>query len=221
MDTAAQTIANVQSRLEDPNGVFFTTADYVRSYNDALDEISEQTEIRESSVYVKRKKWAVYVDLRGVLPPNALRITSIWNPSTELWLANTTVREMDNTVGRQWETNIGSTRWFFMRGLWFVGVYPIAGNDNSPLRVHFTSMLDHIDESNSPHTGLQSRPFDLPDDFTQAIENYMMYDLLIERKEYQKSLEYYQKFSEQIPVLKDLAENRMRKDRAPRMGARR
>lgn len=221
MDTAAQTIANVQSRLEDPDGTFFTTADYVRSYNDALDELSERTEIRESSIYIKRKKHAVYADLRGILPPTALRVTSVWNPQTEKWLAPTTVREMDNTVGRQWETNIGTTRWYFMRGLWFMGTYPVAGDDSSPLRIHYASMLDHIDSSDSPHTGINSRPFDLPDDFTIAIENYMMYDLLAERKEYKKSLEYFGRFIDQIPSLRNLAENRMRRDRIPRMGAKR
>lgn len=221
MDTAAQTIANVRLRLEDPDGRFFEPADYVRSYNDALDEISEQTEICESSVYVKRKKWAVYVDLRGILPPNYLRITAVWNPNTSKWLDNTTVRELDNTLNRSWETNIGSTRWYFMRGLWFMGCYPIAGDDASPLRIHYTKTLDHIVLSDSPNTGIESRPLDLPDDFSVAIEHYMMYDLLAERKEFEKSLEYYSKFAEQLPQLKNLAENRMRRDRRPSMGARR
>jgi hypothetical protein len=221
MDTAAQTIANVRLRLEDPDGVFFTTSDYVRSYNDALDEISEQTEIRESSVYVKRKKWAVYTDLRGILPPNALRITAIWNPAGEKWLDPTTVREMDLSVGRQWETNVGQTRWWFMRGLWHLGTYPIAGSDDAPLRIHYTTRLDHITESDSQVTGLSSQPLDLPPDFSIAIENYMTYDLLAERKEVKKSLDYYGKFQEQMPSLKNLAENRTRRDRTPRMGSRR
>jgi hypothetical protein len=221
MDTAAQTIDRVRLRLEDPDGVFFNTGDFVRSYNDALDEISEQTEIRETSVYVRRRKWSVYTDLRGILPPNALRITAIWNPSTEKWLDPTTVREMDATVGRQWEANIGVTRWWFMRGLWNLGTYPIAGDDSSPLRIHYTSMLDHIEEDGGLVTGLTSKPLDLPPDFTVAIENYMMYDLLAERREVKKSLDYFGKLQEQIPALKNLAENRTRRDRTPRMGSRR
>jgi len=221
MDSAAQTIEKVRLRLEDPDGVFFVPGDYVRSYNDALDEISEQTEIRETSVFVKRKKWAVYTDLRGILPPNALRITAIWNPASEKWLDPTTVREMDLSVGRQWETNVGLTRWWFMRGLWHLGTYPIASTDNSPLRIHYTTRLDHITDSDSRVTGHSSQPLDLPPDFAVAIENYMMYDLLAERKEVKKALDFYVKFQEQIPVLKNLAENRTRRDRIPRMGSRR
>jgi hypothetical protein len=220
MDTAEQTIDRVRTRLEDPGGVFFTTADYIRSFNDALDEISEQTEIRESTVYVKRRKMAVYTDLRGILPPGFLRITSIWNPQSGKWLDPTSERELDSTIGRFWEHNHGISRWWFMRGLWFLGAYPCPNDDASPLRIHFTLQMEHINED-SLTRGLASKILDIPPDFFTAIEFYMTYDLLTERKEVKKALEYYQMFQQQIPGLKDLAENRMRADRTPRMGARR
>ncbi len=221
MDTPAQTIARVQARLDDPDFTFYTLEDYVRSYNDALDEIAERTEIRERYVYVKRKKWAPFADLRGVLPPNALRITSVWNPSSSKWLEATHPREMDNTVGRKWEANIGTSRWWFMRGLWFVVSYPVTPNDISPLKIYYTSMFDHVSIDGGQVGGLNIDLQDIPPDFTTAIENYMLYDLLAERKEVKKSLEFFQRFSDQIPSLRDMAENRMRRDRTPRMGARR
>jgi hypothetical protein len=220
MSTAAQTIARVKVNLEDPTGKFFSTDDYVRAYNEALDEISEATEINEASVYVKRRKWATYTDLRGALPPVVLRITAIWNPSAQKWLDPTTVRELDEKVGRNWENRTDQTRWWFMRGLWFLGAYPAAGDDTSPLRVHFSALLPHIREDGGLSAGLDSSP-NLPPDCHEAIENYMMYKMLAERKEVDKSLEYYQRFFNQVPALKDVGSSRMRRDRMPRMGARR
>lgn len=220
MSTAAQTIARVKISLEDPQEKFFTVDDYVRAYNDALDEISEATEIYESSVYVKRRKWAVYTDLRGALPPTALRVTAVWNPLSQKWLDPTTVRELDATVGRHWERQSDQTRWWFMRGLWYLGAYPTAADDTSPLRVHFSALMPHVEALGGLGSGLTTSP-DLPPDFHEAIENYMLYELMGERKEVDKSLEYYKRFMAQIPLLKDMGENRMRKDRTPKMGARR
>jgi hypothetical protein len=220
MSTAAQTIARVKINLEDPDEKFFTVDDYVRAYNDALDEISEATEIYENNVYVKRRKWAVYTDLRGALPPSALRITSVWNPNSQKWLDPITVRELDDTVGRHWETRSDQTRWWFMRGLWYLGAYPVAGDDCSPLKVYFSALMPHVAAHGGLVTGLSSSP-DLPSDFHEAIENYMMYELLGERKEIDKSLEYYKRFQAQVPLLKDVGENRMRRDRTPKMGLRR
>lgn len=220
MATAAQTIARVKIYIEDPTEKFFDLSDYVRVYNDALDEISESTEVYESSVYVKRRKWAVYTDLRGALPPTFLRVTAVWNPNTQKWLDPITVRELDETVGRNWEEHEDQTRWWFMRGLWYLGAYPVAGDDVSPLKVYYASLMPHVEEQGGLVSGLTTTP-DLPPDFNEAIENYMMYELLGERKEVDKSLEYFKRFQAQLPALKDVADNRMRRDRTPRMGSRR
>lgn len=220
MATAAQTIARVKTFLEDPTEKFFKMADYVRAYNSALDEISETTEIYESSIYAKRRKWAVYTDLRGALPPKALRITSIFNPATQKWLDPTTVRELDASVGRHWEPQIEQTRWWFMRGLWYLGAYPAAGDDMSPLKVYYSALLPHIRLNGGLSSGVASSP-DLPPDFSETIEDHMMYEMLVDRKEVDKSLEYYKRFIEMVPTLKAIGDSRMRKDRTPKMGARR
>lgn len=213
-------INRVRLAVEDPNGTFFTTDDYVRAYNDALDELSDLTEINESTVYVKRRKWAMYTDLRGVLPATVLRVTSVWNPSSSRWLDPTSVRELDATIGRDWERQTTTTRWWFMRGLWFLGAYPVAGDDVSPLRIHYTSLLPHVELLGGQSSGLTTSA-NLPPDYDETIEYYMIYSLLAQRKEVDKSLDFYQKFLTAVPALKDLAENRMRRDRIPKIGARR
>ena len=218
--TAAQLITRVKGSIEDPNDKFFGTEDYVRVYNDALDEISELTEINESSIYVKRRKSAVYTDLRGILPPTFLRVTSVWNPATGKWLDPLTVRELDDTIGRHWEERPDSSRWWFMRGLWFLGTYPVPSDDATPVKIWYTSLLPHVDAAKG-NVGGTSGAADIPPDFDVMIENYMMYELLAERKEVDKSLQFYQRFTTQVGQLKGIAEARMSRDRTPRMGAKR
>lgn len=220
MDTAQQIIDRVLVRLEDPDNRFFSTADLVGAYNDALDELSETTEVNETYVVVKRRKWAPYIDLRGYLPPDALRVTAVWNMNTSKWLHPTTPRELDDTVGRQWEWKPDQSRWWWMRGLYFLGAYPVPGDDVSPLRVHYASLLPHVEEAGGLATGLTQRA-PLPPDFADPIEHYMMYTLLAQRKETQKSLSFWQRYKEHEDELSNIARNRMRRDKSPLMGARR
>jgi hypothetical protein len=220
MDTASTIIERVRVRLEDPNARFFTTSDLVGAYNEALDELAEATEVNENYVTVKRRKWAPYADLRGYLPPDALRVTAIWNPSTSKWLHPVTVQQLDETLGRKWEFKPDQSRWWWMRGLYFLGTYPVVGNDTTPIRVHYVSILPHVEENGGLVTGLTTSA-SLPPDFSEAIEHYMMYALLPQKKEGMKALEHYQRYKEHEGELEDLAKNRMRKDRTPQMGARR
>lgn len=221
METVREIIDKVLIRLEDPDQRFFTTQDCVDAYNDALDELSEATEVNESDVVVKRRKWAPYIDLRGFLPPDALRVTAVWNINTQKWLAPVTVRELDDTVGRQWEMKPDQSRWWWMRGIFFLGAYPVPGDDVSPLRVHYCSLLPHVKIDGGLASGLESRTEGIPPDFGDPIEHYMMYTLLAQRKETQKSLSFYLRYKEHEAELSNIARNRMRRDRSPGMGARR
>ena len=220
METVRTITDRVLTRLEDPSQRFFSTDDLIGAYNDALDELSEATEIHESSVVVKRKKWSAYHDLRGYLPPDALRVTAVWNMTTSKWLHPTTPRELDDTVGRQWEWKPdSSSRWWWMRGLFFLGAYPVPSNDTSPLKVYYASLIPHADSSVSLSRGLDSRTSVIPPDFEDAIEHYMMYTLLAQRKETGKSLQFWQRYKDGESALTNTAKNRMRRDRTPRMGA--
>jgi hypothetical protein len=222
VETARTIIDRVLARLEDPDQRFFSTSDLVGAYNDALDELAETTEVHESSVVLKRRKWAAYHDLRGVLPPDALRVRAVWDIVSCKWVAPTTPRELGDTVGRQWEWKPDvSSRWWWMRGLYFLGAYPVPGDDVSSLKVYYSSLLPHVEEEGGLVTGLDSRTGDIPPDFEDAIEHYMMYTLLAQRKESQKSLQFWNRYQEHENLLADVSKNRMRSDRTPHMGSRR
>jgi hypothetical protein len=220
MKSAQQIIDNVIVRLEDPEYKFFSTSDLVLAFNNALDEIADATEINELKAMVKRKKGAPYADLRGVLGPNALRVTAVWNPNTNRWLEPITVEELDSNHGRFWEGRQDSSRWWFMRGLYYLGTYPTCPDDTSPLRIHYSATFPHVVENGGLVTGLTSKP-DLPPDFSDAIENHMLYELFAQRKETQKSLAHYRDYVTHEKMLFDLANNRMRRDKIPTIGARR
>jgi hypothetical protein len=220
MDTAGSIIGRVITRLEDEDYRFFDQNDLILAYNDALDEISDATEISETYITVKRRKKALYADLRAVLPSSALRVTAVWNLATQKWLDPTTVTELDDAHGRQWEDKPGSSRWWFMRGLWFLGAYPVPGDDLQSLRIHYADLLSHISATGGLTSGLTSSTA-LPPDFTDAIENYMLYQLWAQRKETTKSLDHFKLYQLHEAELVDLGKNRMRRDKTPHMGARR
>jgi hypothetical protein len=107
-----------------------------------------------------------------------------------------------------------------MRGLWYLGSYPVPADDVSPLKIWYAALFPHVKVDGGLTDGLDSSP-DLPPDSDTAIEDYMLYELLAERKEADKSLEYYRRFTGQMVNLKEQAESRMRRDRVPKMGAKR
>jgi hypothetical protein len=218
--TAGEIIAHVREQLEDPTSAFFTDEDLVKAYNDALDEISDATEIFERYVTVNLRKHAVYVDLRGILPEEALRVTAVWNCTTGKWLDPTTVSELDMSVGRFWEGRPDTCRWWFMRGLWFLGIYPNAGDDTSKIKIYYSAMMPHVDVNGGPNNGLTSRA-PLPPDAHTTIENYMVGSLLAERRETSKSMARWSDYLTGEQELKDIHDQRMTRVRTPKFGLRR
>jgi len=220
MKSAQQIIDNVIVRLEDPDYKFFSVSDLVLAYNNALDEIADATEIHELTAMVRRKKAAPYADLRGILGPDALRVTAVWNPNTNRWLEPTTPEELDSLHGRKWEGRQDYSRWWFMRGLYFLGTYPACPDDTSPLRLHYAATFPHVVEDGGLVTGTSTKA-ELPSDFSDAIENHMLYELFAQRKETEKSLMHYRDYATHEKELSDLANNRMRRDKIQYAGARR
>lgn len=219
--TVAETFATIRGLLPKESANYWSDDDLLDAYNDAVDEIADVTEFYEQHVVVRRQKWAVYTDLRQVLPANVLRVTAVWNMVTQKWLAPTTTRELDETCGRGWEQNIDiNTRWWFMRGLWHLGAYPVAGDDYSPLKIYFASCPSHVESDGGLMTGLQSTQ-PLPFDFTACIESYMLSSLLADQRESKKSIEQWAQFTEVTNQLKDASKQRMSRVRTARMGARR
>jgi len=192
----------------------------VDAYNDTLDEISDATEFYEQSVVIRRRKKAAYVDLRGLLPTGALRVTSVWDISMQQWLHPTTVRELDQMVGRGWEKNAGLSKWWFMRGLWFLGTHPVPNDDTTSLKVYFSATMPHVDISGGLANGLNVTP-PIQSNMDTLIDYYMLSSLLADFKESKKAVEFYSLYQETETEIRNTVKNRMVKERSYRMGARR
>ncbi len=219
--SVAETIASVLGRLPASSVNYWSDEDLLDAYNDAVDEIADATEFYESHVVVKRRKLSVYTDLRQILPPSALRVTAVWDVVAQRWLQPTTTKELDETVGRGWERNAGSNSgWWFMQGLWFLGAYPVSGDDVSPLKIYYASCPSHIEMAGGLMTGLTVRPL-IPEDMTGAIEEYMLSSLLADGRESTKSVEHWSEFDQMVTQFGDASKQRMSRVRTPRMGARR
>src|SRR5258706_15646817 len=150
MESVAETLARVRDRLPSGSANFWDDQDLIDAYNCGLDELSEATEFYELSATIPRRKWHSLTDLRGILPDEVIRITAVWNLGSQRWMAPTTVRELDNMLGRGWEMNVDVSRYWFMRGLNWLGTYPRPGDDVSPVRGYFSARHPHV----SSHGGL-------------------------------------------------------------------
>lgn len=221
MVTAASIISRVRDRLP-PGGSqnFWSDSDLVATLNDSLDTLSKATHFYERHIIVPRRKWCIYTDLRGVLPEEGLRITAIWNPKSYRWLTPTTVRELDAQLGRGWERNIDLASVWFMRSPWWMGVYPKASDDTSPVRVYFSAMHPHVSETGGLAFGLNTA-LSIPSDFDAAIEEYMLYMLFVDSKDAKRAMEHWGKYRELETDFKKLIKARINHDRTPHMGARR
>lgn len=220
--TAQSIIDSVRAQLPSTSVNFWTDADIVRVYNDALDEISDATETYERSVVIRRRKNAIYTDLRGIMAPSALRIRSIWNPDIQRWLFPTTVKELDESVGRGWEKSPGpgTAAWWFMRGLWYLGIYPAADSDSTSVKVYFTACMPHVSIDGGLSHGLGAEP-PIPHDFGRMVENYMLYALWSEQREAQKALAYWGMYKKQEQDFREFGQQRMNRPRTFRIGAHR
>jgi hypothetical protein len=220
MPTVSETFASVRALLPPGNLNFWDdTKDLLPAYNEALDDLSMATEFYELRVSMPRRMWATYHDLRGVLPDEAIRVTAVWNPITGRWLVPTSPRELDNNLGRGWERNIDLARGWWMRGCWWLGIYPKPTDDISPLSVYFSAMAPHI-VPDTLRYGYNSTPA-IPADFDVAIRQYMLYTLFADNKESNRAVEHYKSYKIKATELKSLVDDRIQNDRAAHMGSRR
>src|SRR3989304_1473421 len=215
MTTLAETMERVRARLRPDSATFFSDADMLAAYNDALDEVSEATDFFERQVMLRLREGAVYNDLRGQIPEEALRVVSVWNPALGIWLDPVTPAALDERARREWEKVTDTPHWWWMRGLWWMGVHPKPGNATTALKVYYCGL--------HPHASLSNTSFapDLPPDGDDALEEYMLYAFYAQRKEAAKAAERWVRYSELERSLGDLKDKRQSRDRVAIVGKRR
>lgn len=201
--------SSVRTRYESSGTVRLDNTRLDNAINDGIEELSERTEAFESFAVVPIKSGRTYYDIRNLLPDTAIKVTSVWLPDENWWLTYMPPRKF---TWREWERTNGSSRNWFMRGLYFLGVFPHLNANTGVMHVYFK------------HTHpILSNTFDIimvPEDFVEAVEEYALYDLYCQDRETGKALMHWAGFQERAKDLRDLVERRGKRPRAGRIGYR-
>ena len=140
-----------------------------------------------------------YYDLRGFTPEDMIGVTSVWDTVSSAWLDP--VGEPDSVGGVRWEASAGQPQVFWMRGIYWLGVWPIPSDSTGYIRVHFSGLAPHfvID---------QDVLAELPDDFIPALEDYALYEMSAQDGETSKAMEHYKNYSERSDAFRQFVERR-------------
>ena len=204
----SEIITNVRTQYAAESTVRWKDPDIRDAINEGLDELSEATRFYERHVSVPVASLRTYYDLRGWLPESALGVTAVWSSVINEWL------EPGSSIARfQWERSVGPSQSFFMRGIYWMGVWPKPSTSTGFLRVYFTGLAPHFD---FPQAVLR----ELPDDFIPALEEYALYELAAQDGETTRALQHFKDYGVRERSLRDFVERRTVTARVLKMGSR-
>lgn len=179
---------DVQNRLEEQGGlVRWSKADIDGAINEGIQELSDATEFYERYFTLQLRNFASYYDLRTVCPDTILRVTACFNQSNNLWLKPEEVKELDYKVARQWELVQGEPTRYFMRGLWWFGVYPAGPSTQGILKIYYRAIHPNLVSSSDS-------PQQLPDDYHNSLVDYAVYTLLADDIETTQAMQFWNRY---------------------------
>lgn len=208
--TLAQLRERVRERFEHDSTVRWTDSDIDAAINAGLGELSEGAGFYESSIAVDLKHGRTYYDLRAIMPYTAIKITRICDSGNE-WLEPTAPRLLGR---REWERSEGEPDHWFLRGLFWLGLYPKPNADTTDgITIYYTEVHPLL---TSDGDTLQQ----LPDSAADCLVDYALYDLYAQEGETQKALSLWQSYQEGETALRQLVERRVVRPRLGRMAYR-
>lgn len=209
MIPASQIIRRVRIRHESMSSIRWADSDILDIINEGLDDLSEATRFYERHVSIPLIDSQTYYDLRGFLPETALGVTSVWNTMIQDWLVPASIKEM----GSRWEQSAGPPLRFFIRGLYWMAVWPKPATTTGTLRVYFPAYAPH-------YTHSQAVLKDLFDEYETALEDYALYDMAAQDGESDRALALWVAYTNRIGDLGKHIQRRIRTARTLRMGSR-
>ena len=205
--TLAALRSEVRRQLDDDTAAFVTDADIDDSLNEGYEEMSEATLWYERQFMLPLLSRRTYYNVRELAPDEPLGVSRCWNTVTQKWLDPDSVRALDGRI-RQWELNAGEPRSYFMRGHWWLGVWPKpASDDISRVRVYYTAI--------PPPMTLDTDVPGFPPEFHWALVDYALYDTLIQDREPGTALAHYSLYLTYRDELMRYVGRRQSLDRAP------
>lgn len=156
--TKAELRAEVKRRLAEVRSpVFWTDADVDTAVALGYQELSDASEWNEVWQDIDVLDNRPYYDVRTIFGNDFLSIKPIFDRSTNRWLIASTVRMLDMN-DRRWEGATDRPQRVFMRGLFWLGLYPRLQADDTAgqLKAFITTLpaplVDEWDEPGLPDT---------------------------------------------------------------------
>ncbi len=175
---------DVRRKLDEVSALFWTDQEVVDAINEGLAEMADATEYFERQAHLNLLAGRTYYDLTSILPDTFLSPRRAWNTTTETWLRPSGPREHDGKYA-QWELTNGEPETYFLRGNWWLGVWPRKPEESSSIRLYYTGMPD-------PMTNDTDEPT-FPREFHPGVVAIAISDCLAQERETAKALEYWAK----------------------------
>jgi hypothetical protein len=177
--------------VSDGTEVFWRDTDVHTAINEGYAEISDATEWNEQWERIDLLVNRPYYDARTLLGDEFLVAGPAFNMTTNRWLIPTTTLHLDEGDW-QWETRLAEPDRFIIRGLWWIGYWPIRNSEDGRIKQYYIAVPDPMtDDEDVPgfhqsfHYGLvEYALFDLhaqDGEFTLAADSWREY-LIYEEK---------------------------------------
>lgn len=153
--TLAELRADVFRRLDSASGAFFSSADVDEALNEGLMELSDETEWFERVARIDLLERRPYYDLRTVFPSDeVLTAGRAFNTQTNVWLDPVSAMDLDAHADPRWERVTGQPSHVFLRGLWWLGYWPMLASETGTIEQYVTAlpplMVKDYDEPTIP-----------------------------------------------------------------------
>lgn len=202
--------ARVRVLFESTSTTRWATEDFLRAANEGLDELSEETGFYERFLTIHLRGGQTYYDVRGYLPENLVRISFVFNNQHQVWCTPLGVEDITTP---RWETVPGDPVRYLVRGVYWLGIYPRPSGDVGSIRVYYDGVAPHFRDSASVLVS------DFPDDYLDALESYILYDLTGRDGETDKSLGHWADFYKRQEQLAAFVERRTVRARRARFSS--
>ena len=169
----------VRRRLNETSATYWTDADIKRALNDGYEEMAESSEFYERHTTMDLLSGRTYYDLRYICEDTFISPRRIQNNQTERWLTQCTVGDLEKNYVR-WEDNQGEPERFFIRGTWWLGLWPQPDADWGSVRLYYSAT--------PPAMVLDDDEPEFAIEYHRGLIEYAVYDLLAQQAETKKAL---------------------------------
>lgn len=180
--------ARILDGLNDPDSIFWTTAEMGEIIQDGMEVIAEEAQSIKRTAFVPFRQGASYYSLRGIAD-DVISIYRLRDESNSRTLVPITLAELDSHDERWVDSSANPERWFSVSWDLF-GIYPAPMAGSGIMRVDYYAwpreMSDDLDEPE----------FSLGDH--ESLVDYGIYDGLLKRWDFKRAMEAAVPFARKV-----------------------